>query len=138
LSELGSGASDLDRRCAKRERLWLHNLANRGVLHLVALARLSGRVRVDVHGMTRRWAPAAGAGREWAKSGSVGCGLRAQLSKVEVGSSTVTLGHGLPELALGPEAVEDDAVDDDTEKFDNNLDNAADKCPVLEFVSMCI
>jgi hypothetical protein len=54
------------------------------------------------------------------------------LSKVEVRSGAITLSHGLPELALGPESVEDNAVDDDAEELDNDLDNAADKCPVLE------
>jgi hypothetical protein len=49
------------------------------------------------------------------------------LSEVEIRAGTVTHGHGLPELALGPEAVEDDAVDDDAKNFDNDLDNAADK-----------
>jgi hypothetical protein len=58
--------------------------------------------------------------------------LRAQLSEVEVRSSTVTLSHRLPELALGPESVEDDAVDDDAKEFDNDLDDAAYESPVLQ------
>jgi hypothetical protein len=132
LAELGSCAGDLDRRCSKREWLRLYNLADLGVLYLVALACLGGRMRVDVHGVTWRRAPAAGARRQRTESRSVGCGLRAQLSKVEVRSGAITLSHGLPELALGPESVEDNAVDDDAEELDNDLDNAADKCPVLE------
>jgi hypothetical protein len=78
------------------------------------------------------WAPATGARRKGTESGSVGCGLRTQLSEVEIRSSTVTLGHRLPELALGPESIEDDAVDDDAKEFDNNLDDAAHESPVLE------
>jgi hypothetical protein len=53
------------------------------------------------------------------------------LGEVEIGAGAVTDGHGLPELALGPEAVEDDAVNDHAKDFDNDLDDAADECPVL-------
>ena len=35
------------------------------------------------------------------------------------------------ELALGPDTVEDDAVDTDGDDFDDDLDEAADKRPVL-------
>jgi hypothetical protein len=59
LAELGGCACNLDRRSAKSEWLRLHNLADLGVLHLVALACLGGRVRVDVHGVAWRWAPSA-------------------------------------------------------------------------------
>jgi hypothetical protein len=132
LVDLGRCASNLDRRCSEREWLGLNNLADGGVLYFVALACFSGRVRVNVHWVAWRWAPAAGARREGTESGSVGCRLRAQLSKVEIRSSTVTLSHGLPELALGPESVEDDAVDDDAKEFDNDLDDAAHESPVLQ------
>lgn len=111
LLDFGCGTSDLDRRCLESEWLGLSNLASVGVLDLVALASLSGRVRVNVHWVTWRWAPAAGAGRHGTKARGVGCGLRAKLGEVEIGTGTVAHGHGLAELALRPEAVEDDAVD---------------------------
>lgn len=95
-------------------------------------------MRVDIHWVAWRWAPAAGARGEGTKSRSVGCGLRAELSQIEIGTSTVTLSHGLPELSLGPEAVEDDTIDDNAEKFDYDLDDAADKCPVLKSANKCI
>lgn len=89
-------------------------------------------MRVDVHGVAWRGSPASGTGRHWAKAGGVGSGLGAELREIEIGTGTVTLGHGLPELTLGPESVEDDAVDGDAENFDNHLDDAADKSPVLK------
>ena len=101
-------------------------------MHLVALASLGGRVRVNVHWVAWRWSPAAGAWGQGTEARGVGCGLRAELSEVEIGSSTVALSHGLPELALRPEAVEDDAVNDHAKKLDNDLDDAAHKSPVLE------
>lgn len=82
--------------------------------------------------MAWRWAPAAGAWRHGTKSGCVGCGLGAKLSKIEIGSSAVTLSHGLPELPLGPEAVENNGVDGNAKNFDNNLDDGANKRPTLE------
>jgi hypothetical protein len=57
--------------------------------------------------------------------------LGAELGEVQVRAGAVAHGHGLAELALGPEAVEDDAVNDDAEKLDDDFDDAADKCPVL-------
>lgn len=138
LANLGCSTSDLDRWCSEGEGLWLDNLAHIGVLHLVALACFSSRVRVNVHWVAWRWAPAARARRKGTEAGSVGSRLRAQLSKVEIRSGTVTLGHGLPKLALGPETVEDDAVDDDAEKLNNDLDDAAHKSPVLKTADKCI
>ena len=58
--------------------------------------------------------------------------LRAELGEVQVGTGLVADSHGLPELPLRPEAVEDDAVDDDAEDLHDDLDDAADKRPVLE------
>jgi hypothetical protein len=57
--------------------------------------------------------------------------LRAQLGEVQIRAGAITHGHGLAELALGPEAVEDDAVDGDDEDFDDDFDNAAYESPVL-------
>jgi hypothetical protein len=54
------------------------------------------------------------------------------LGKVEVGAGLVADGHGLPQLPLGPESVEDDAVYDDTESFDDDFNDAADKGPILD------
>jgi hypothetical protein len=52
--------------------------------------------------------------------------LGAQLGEVQIGAGLVADGHGLPELPLGPEAVEDDAVDGDAEDFDDDFDDTAD------------
>jgi hypothetical protein len=136
LFHLRRRARDLDRRGRELEGLGLHDLADVGVLHLVALARLGGRVRVHVHGVAGRRAPAAGARGHGTEAGGVGSGLGAQLGEIEVGAGAVAHLHRLPELALGPEAVEDDAVDDDAEDFDDDFDDAADECPVLVIVSV--
>src|SRR5690242_5864650 len=69
------GACNLDRRCAKSEGLWLDDLADGGVLDLVALAGFSSGVRVHIHWVAWRWAPAAGPWGEGTKSRCVGCGL---------------------------------------------------------------
>jgi hypothetical protein len=47
------------------------------------------------------------------------------LCEINIGAGFVADGHGLPELALGPEAVEDDGVDDDAEGFHDYFDDAA-------------
>jgi hypothetical protein len=58
------------------------------------------------------------------------------LCEVEIGSGAVADGHGLAKLALGVEAVKDDAVNDDGKNLDNYFNNAADKGPILlEIVS---
>jgi hypothetical protein len=44
--------------------------------------------------------------------------------------------HGLPEAALGVVAVECNAVYYDGDDFDYYFDDAADKRPVLEYVSI--
>jgi hypothetical protein len=63
--------------------------------------------------VTWGWAPATGARRHGTKARGVRCGLRAKLGEVEVGTGAVAHSHGLAELALGPETVEDDAVNGD-------------------------
>ena len=131
LLHLGCRSGDLDRRRLEGERLRLSNLTCICVLHLVALASFSSRVRVDVHWVAWRWAPAAGTRRHGAEAGRVGRGLRAQLSEVQVGAGAVTHGHRLAKLALRPEAVKDNAVDGDDKNFDYNFDDAAYKRPVL-------
>jgi hypothetical protein len=118
------------------EWLRLGNLASVCVLDRVAFTILCSRERVDIHGVAWRWSPAAGSWRHGAKSGSVGGGLRTELCEVEVRSSTIALHHGLPELPLGPKSVEDNAVDGDAEHFDDDLDDAADKSPILADVSI--
>jgi hypothetical protein len=131
LFHLRCRTSDLDRRCLERKRLGLSNLACICVLHFVALARFSSGVRVHIHRVAWWWAPAAGARRHGTEAWGVGCGLRAELGEVEIGAGAVTHGHGLAELALGPEAVEDDAVDGDNEDFDYDFDDAAYEGPIL-------
>jgi hypothetical protein len=86
---------------------------------------------VWVVGMAWWRAPSAIARREWAKAGSVWCGLRAELSKIEIGSSTVTDGHGLAQTTLGVVAVKDDTVDGDGQRLDDDFNDAADESPVL-------
>jgi hypothetical protein len=81
--------------------------------------------------MAWRWTPAAGARRHGTEARGVGCGLRAELGEVEIGTGTVAHGHGLAKLALRPEAVEDDSVDGDDKNFDYDFDDAADERPVL-------
>jgi hypothetical protein len=56
------------------------------------------------------------------------------LSEIEIRTGAVTNGHGLAELALGPEAVEDNAVDGDDKDLDNDFDDAANESPVLEML----
>ena len=131
LLHLWCGPGNLDRWRLESEGLRLSNLTCICVLDLVALASFRGRVGIDVHWVAWRWAPAAGARRHGAEARSVGRGLRAQLSEIQVGAGAVTHGHGFAELALGPETVEDDAVDGDDENLDYDFDDAAYKCPVL-------
>jgi len=132
LLHLWCGPGNLDRWRLESEGLRLSNLTCICVLDLVALASFRGRVGIDVHWVAWRWAPAAGARRHGAEARSVGRGLRAQLSEIQVGAGAVTHGHGFAELALGPETVEDDAVDGDDENLDYDFDDAAYKCPVLK------
>lgn len=58
-------------------------------------------------------------------------GLGSQLCEVQIGSSAVADSHGFSELALGVEAVENNAVDGNGKNFNNYFDNAADEGPVL-------
>lgn len=133
LFHLGSRALDLDGRCLQGEWLRLVELAC--VLRLATgFTVLGGRVGIDIGWMAWWRAPAAGAGREGTEARSVGSGLRAQLSKVEVGTGAVADSHGLAELALRPESVEDDGVDDDAEGLDDDFDNAAYERPVLWYL----
>lgn len=62
----------------------------------------------------------------------VRCALTPQLRQVEIGASTVTVVHALPELILGVEAIENHAVDRDGDKFHNDFDDAADQTPILQ------
>lgn len=131
LLDLGGCACDLDGRCLQGEGLGLGDFARVGVLDFVAFAVLRRGLGVVVLGVAWGRTPAAGAGGKGTEAGGVGGGLGAELGEVEVGSGLVAHGHGLPELALGPEAVEDDGVDDDAEGFDYDFDDAADEGPVL-------
>jgi hypothetical protein len=51
--------------------------------------------------------------------------LRAELSEVEIGTSTVTDVHGLPETLLGVVSVEDDAIEDDGDALEDDFDQTA-------------
>ena len=63
--------------------------------------------------------------------GGVGRRLHAQLGQVQVGAGLVARVHGLVQLALGDEAVHEDAVDGDRDDLDGDLDDGADEGPVL-------
>lgn len=58
--------------------------------------------------------------------------MRAELCEVKIRAGAITLGHGLPELPLGPESVEDNAVDTDTENLNDDFDDATDQSPILQ------
>lgn len=80
-----------------------------------------------------------GVGRgERAKAGCVGCGLRAELSEVEIRAGTVTDVHGLAKTLLGVVAVEYNAVEEDGDAFQDNLNETAEKRPVLQSADQCI
>lgn len=66
------------------------------------------------------------------ETGRVGSGLAAELGEVEVGPRAVSQVHGLGEAALGVVAVEDDAVQDDADGLNDDLDDDADQGPVLQ------
>ena len=134
LLNLGGGTGDLDWRRLQREGLWLSNFASVRVLNLIALAVLSGGLRVVVLLVTWRWPPASRAGRKRTESRCVWCRLGAELSEVEIRASLVADGHGLSELALGPETVKDDSVNDDAERFNNDFYDAADERPILDCI----
>lgn len=53
------------------------------------------------------------------------------MGKVEIRTGAVADSHGLAELALRPEAVENDTVDGDDKNLDDDLDDATDESPVL-------
>lgn len=52
-------------------------------------------------------------------------GLGAELGEVQIGAGAVAEIHGLVEFAFGPDAVEDDAVKEEGDYFDNDFDKAA-------------
>lgn len=72
-------------------------------------------------------------GSEWGlgEAGCVGSGLGSQLGKIEIRTSFVAHIHRLVELALGPDAVEDDGVDGDCDYFNDYFDEGADESPIL-------
>lgn len=96
------------------------------VLRAIVLAILCCRVRILTN--TTREGRRHGGLEE---AGRVRCRLSAKLGKIEVGACSVADIHGLPELALGVEAVEDDCIDGDGYGFHNNFDDTADKRPLL-------
>jgi hypothetical protein len=73
----------------------------------------------------------AGCSWRWSEAGGVWCGLRAELSEVEIGAGFVPEVHGFPQLVFAVEAIEDDGVDSDGDYFHDDFDEAADEGPVL-------
>jgi len=132
LRNLWCSAVNFDRWCLKSE--WFGSKARRWLglnkssarcpdKSIFSLSRRVGGVdgwweagRFDVLGVR---------GRHWSKAWSVGCGLRAQLSQVEIRTSPVTNIHGLPETLLGVVSVEDNAVKQDRDALKNDFDEAA-------------
>lgn len=76
--------------------------------------------------------PATISGAVGHEAGRVGCRLCAQLGEVEIAACAVAVRHGLSELALRPEAVEDDGVDGDGDGLDHDLDDGAQQAPILK------
>jgi hypothetical protein len=68
----------------------------------------------------------------------VGSGLRAKLSEIEVGAGSVSGVHGLVEAALGVVSVKNDAVEQDADDLDHDLDDDADEGPVLETADQAV
>jgi hypothetical protein len=87
------------------------------------------------HGRGHGSASKAGGAREARR---VGGGLRAKLSKVEVRASSVSDVHGLVQAALGVVSVKDDAIEQDADDLDDNLDDDADEGPVLEAADQAV
>lgn len=127
LCELWCGLLNADWRRLKGERFGLREgLVLLCVLRAIVLAILCCRVRILTN--TTREGRRHGGLEE---AGRVRCRLSAKLGKIEVGACSVADIHGLPELALGVEAVEDDCIDGDGYGFHNNFDDTADKRPLL-------
>lgn len=123
---LWRGLLDADRRWLKGEGLGLgEGLMLLRVLGIVVLAVLCCRVRVLNAGGE------GGRHRRLDEAWSVWCGLGAKLSEIEIGACSVADVHGLAELALAVETVENNGVYDDGDGFHNDFDDAADKGPVL-------
>jgi len=127
----------LERRGREGERLGRVNLAlvdsDEAAAVLLGHALLDVALRV-VTVEALRWTPAAVArGKETiGEARGVGCGLHLELGEVEIRAGAVAGGHGLSQTALGVVAVECDAVDGDSDDFDDDFYNAADQGPVLK------
>jgi hypothetical protein len=57
--------------------------------------------------------------------------LASELSEVEIRPGLVAEIHGLVQLSLRVEAIEDDGVDNDGDGLHDNFDDTADKGPIL-------
>ena len=126
--EAGSGVLEPDRWRLKLERLWLRERPGRVGELRVGPISLFG-LGVDILRDPR----AEGGGRHRPRvARRVRGGLRAQLGEVEIAASPVAEIHGLAKPPLGPIAVEDDAVDDDGDDLDHDLDDAAEERPILD------
>lgn len=97
-----------------------------------------GQVSVSSGRMTGGHGVGAEGGRLGAKARSVGSRLAAELSKVKIGTGAVSHVHGLEKASLGVVAVEDDAVEEDGEDLDDDLDDDANHGPVLKTTNECI
>lgn len=108
---------------------WPGGRARRCILRCrrLGLALLCCGVRVYRNAVGRLGRVACEAGEAW----GVGSGLQTQLGEVQIRSGLVTSVHGLHQAALSPEAVGDDAVNEEHENFDDDFDDGTDEAPVL-------
>jgi hypothetical protein len=97
-----------------------------------------GQVSVGSGRVTGGHGIGAEGGRLGTEARSVGCRLAAKLSKVKIGTGAVSHVHGLEKASLGVVAVEDDAVKENGENLDDNLDDDANHGPVLKTTNECI
>jgi hypothetical protein len=97
-----------------------------------------GQVSVGSGRMTGGHGVSAEGGRLGAEARSVGSRLAAELSKVKIGTGAVSHVHGLEKASLGVVAVEDDAVEENGENLDDNLDDDANHGPILKTTNECI
>lgn len=128
LLQLGSV---LGRRRLQSEGLWLRKLARGcdGVLDPFLSGTFFHR---SLFVVVCWWLPAT-VSRRVRVAGGIRRGLGAKLGEVEVAACLIAVSHRLSEASLGPEAVEDEAVNRDNEEFNDNLNDGTDKGPVLVF-----
>jgi hypothetical protein len=139
LSDLWCSAVDLDRWWLKSEGLcgkgrgWLSFNESSARSGIAVFSSSSGIGAVDGWWEARRLNVLGVGWRHWSEARSVGCGLRAKLSEVKIGTSAVTDIHGLPETLLGVISVENDGVKQNRDAFENHFNKTAHQRPRLKY-----